>query len=150
MRSGSSFGAEAVASSPASEHHATLRRLRWLADLFDDRFRLPGTGRRFGLDGILGLIPGIGDTATGAVSLYLAAEAWRIGMPLSTFLRMLGNVGIDMVLGAVPLLGDLFDFAWKANQKNVRLVPRPSRARHRARGAARRESAHAVSGSFRR
>lgn len=104
------------------EHRSTLARIRWLADLFDDRFRLPGTGRRFGLDGILGLIPGVGDAATGAISLYLATEAWRLGMPLTTILRMGVNVGIDTVLGAIPLLGDLFDFAWKANQKNVRLV----------------------------
>ena len=107
---------------PTSGHQSTLARLRWLADLFDDRFRLPGTRRHFGLDGILGLIPGVGDAATGAVSLYLAAEAWRLGMPLSAILRMGVNVGIDTVLGAIPVVGDLFDFAWKANQKNVRLV----------------------------
>ena len=112
---------EAVSTVPA-EHRNALRRVRWLADLFDDRFSLPGTGRRFGLDGILGLIPGIGDAATGAVSLYLAAEAWRIGMPITKILRMGVNIGIDTALGAVPLVGDLFDFAWKANQKNVRLV----------------------------
>ena len=122
MRSGSSSGAEHARPAPTVVHRSTLQRLRWLADLFDDRFRLPGTERRFGLDGILGLIPGIGDTATGAVSLYLAAEAWRLGMQLSTIVRMGVNVGIDTVLGAVPLVGDLFDFAWKANQKNVRLV----------------------------
>ena len=105
-----------------AQHQSTLRRVRWLADLFDDRFRLPGTGRRFGLDGLLGLIPGVGDAATGAVSLYLAAEAWRLGMPITKILRMGVNVGIDTALGAIPLVGDLFDFAWKANQKNVRLV----------------------------
>ncbi len=122
MRSGSSFDVEPTTAELPEQHRRTLRRLRWLADLFDDRFRLPGTGRRFGLDGILGLIPGFGDAATGAVSLYLAAEALRIGMPISKVLRMGVNVGIDVVLGAVPVLGDLFDFAWKANQKNVRLV----------------------------
>lgn len=107
---------------PNDQREQTLKRLRWLADLFDDRFRLPFTGRRFGLDGILGLIPGIGDAATGAVSLYLAAEGWRLGMPMTKMVRMGANVGIDMVLGAIPLIGDLFDFAWKSNQKNVRLV----------------------------
>jgi hypothetical protein len=96
--------------------------MRWLANLFDDRFRLPGTSRNFGLDGILGLIPGIGDAATGAVSLYLVAEGWRLGMPISRILRRGVNVGIDTVVGSIPLVGDLFDFAWKANQKNVRLV----------------------------
>ncbi len=126
MRSGSLRDVEAAASEGEvrvpGEHRSTLQRIRWLADLFDDRFRLPFTGRRFGLDGILGLIPGFGDAATGAVSLYLAAEGWRLGMPLTSILRMAVNVGIDTVLGAVPLVGDLFDFAWKANQKNVRLV----------------------------
>ncbi len=114
---------ETAALAASSQDHArTLGRLRWLAELFDDRFGLPGTSRRFGLDGLLGLIPGVGDAATGAVSLYLVAEAWRLGMPVATMLRMGVNVGVDVVLGAVPLIGDLFDFAWKANQKNVRLV----------------------------
>jgi hypothetical protein len=111
---------------PAAEmpedYRRALRRVQRIAKLFDDRFYFPGTSHRFGLDGILGLIPGIGDAATGAVSLYLAAEAWRLGLPLSTILRMGVNVGIDTVVGAVPVLGDIFDFAWKANQKNARLV----------------------------
>jgi len=104
------------------KHQGTLTRVRWLAELFDDRFRLPGTGRRFGFDGILGLVPGVGDAATGVVSLYLAAESWRLGMPFMSILRMGVNVAIDAILGAIPLLGDLFDFAWRANQRNVRLV----------------------------
>ena len=94
------------------QHEDALLRLRWLADLFDDRFRLPLTNRRFGLDALLGLLPGVGDAITAAISLYLAAESRRMGV----------NVGIDFVLGAIPLLGDIFDFAWKANQRNVRLV----------------------------
>ena len=118
------------------EHRSTLKRIKWLADLFDDKFRLPGTDRRFGLDGILGLIPGVGDAATGAVSLYLAAEGWRLGMPITSILRMGVNVAVDTIVGAVPLLGDLFDFAWKANQKNVRLV-----LSHLERDIARRERA---------
>jgi len=106
----------------AVPHEPALQRLRWLADLFDDRFRLPFTNRRFGLDALLGLLPGIGDAATAVVSLYLAAESRRMGMPFTALLRMAVNVGIDLVLGAVPLLGDIFDFAWKANQRNVQLV----------------------------
>jgi len=105
-----------------SGQHNALERMRWLADLFDDRFRVPGTSRKFGLDGILGLIPGVGDAATGLVSLYLAAEGLRFGMPLMRILRMGFNVAIDMFFGAIPLIGDLFDFAWRANRKNVRLV----------------------------
>ena len=104
------------------DHEKMLLRLHWLAELFDDRFRLPGTSRRFGFDGILGLLPGVGDTTTAAVSLYLAAEGWRLGMPIRTMLRMGMNILIDTVLGAIPLIGDLFDFAWRANKKNVQLV----------------------------
>lgn len=107
---------------PNDDHEKVLGRLRWLAELFDDRFRLPGTGRRFGLDGILGLIPGLGDATTALVSLYLAAEGLRLGMPIRSILRMGVNIVVDTVLGAIPLIGDLFDFAWRANQKNVRLV----------------------------
>lgn len=107
---------------PHDDHERTLGRLHWLAELFDDRFRLPGTGRRFGLDGLLGLIPGLGDATTAVISLYLAAEGWRLGMPLRSILRMGVNIVVDTVLGAVPLIGDVFDFAWRANQKNVRLV----------------------------
>ena len=104
------------------DHRRTLSRLNWLAELFDDRFRLPGTGRRFGFDGILGLLPGVGDATTAAVSLYLAAEGWRLGMPIRTMLRMGLNIVIDTILGTVPLIGDVFDFAWRANKKNVQLV----------------------------
>lgn len=96
--------------------------MRWLSNLFDDRFRIPGTDRRFGLDGLLGLVPGVGDTATGAVSLYLVAEAWRLGMPFSRIMQMGFNVGVDMVVGSIPLVGDIFDFAWKANRKNVQIM----------------------------
>ncbi len=105
-----------------SDHHGALMRMHWLADMFDDRFRVPGTRSRFGLDGILGLVPGVGDIVTGLVSIYLAAEGLRFGMPLMRILRMGFNVALDMVLGAIPLIGDLFDFAWRANRKNVRLV----------------------------
>ena len=122
MRSASLDDAEPVTTDLPGEHQETLTRLRRLADLFDDRFRVPGTGRRFGLDGIFGLVPVVGDTATAAVSLYLAAEAWRLGMPFWVIIRMMINVVIDTLLGAIPLVGDLFDLAWKANQKNVQLV----------------------------
>lgn len=101
---------------------AALKRMRFLANLFDDRFRLPVIGSRFGFDGVLGLVPGVGDAATSLVSLYLAAEGWRFGMSFMRILRMGFNVVIDMIFGTVPLLGDVFDFAWRANRKNVRLV----------------------------
>ena len=99
-----------------------LARLDRFADLLDSRFRIPGTGLRFGLDSIIGLIPGIGDTATAATSLYVVVQAREMGCGKWTLARMLGNVAIDGILGSVPLLGDIFDFAWKANRRNIRLL----------------------------
>ena len=105
-----------------SSQDGALQRMRWLAELFDDRFTLPIINRRFGLDGILGLLPGIGDALTTLVSIYLAAEGWRLGMSFRHLLCMGFNVLVDSTLGAIPLIGDLFDFGWRANRKNVDLV----------------------------
>lgn len=110
---------------------AALRRLERLAELLDHRFAIPGVGWRFGLDGMLGLIPGIGDAAGGLISLYLVNEARRHGAPWPLLARMLGNVGLDLVLGAIPLIGDLFDFAFKANHRNVKLLRRHLQRRER-------------------
>jgi hypothetical protein len=103
---------------------AALRRVETLAHWFDDRYRVPGTRFRVGLDGILGLIPGVGDLLTNTITAYVVYEAWRLGIPTSTLARMLANLGIDTVVGAVPLVGDLFDFGFKANRRNVRLLQR--------------------------
>jgi Domain of unknown function (DUF4112) len=100
----------------------SIERLRQLAHLLDDRFRIPGTSYRVGLDGLIGLVPGVGDVVTTLLSLYIVLEARRLGVPLTKLGRMGLNVGVDAVLGAVPLLGDLFDVAWKANRRNVRLL----------------------------
>lgn len=89
--------------------------------LMDTAVRLPG-GFRIGLDGIIGLIPGVGDAATGMVSLWLLREAHREGLPNSALLRMGGNILIDTTLGAVPLVGDAFDFFWKSNMRNLRII----------------------------
>jgi Domain of unknown function (DUF4112) len=104
------------------DEEAALRRVARLAYWLDDRFRIPGTSRRVGLDGLLGLIPGIGDTATTLVAAYIVIEAARMGVPKRTIARMLGNVGVDYVIGLVPLAGDLADLAWKANRRNARLL----------------------------
>jgi hypothetical protein len=101
-----------------------IERLQYLATLLDARFRIPGTNWRFGLDGIIGLIPGVGDAAGALISLYIVAEAWRLGARKRTIVWMLGNIALDALLGAVPVLGDLFDVAWKANVKNMRLLKR--------------------------
>jgi hypothetical protein len=93
-----------------------------LSHLMDGLFRIPGVGWRFGLDALVGLIPGIGDTATSLVSFYILAAGVRYRVPKVTLLRMGLNIGVDYVLGSIPLVGDIFDFAWKSNEMNVELL----------------------------
>jgi hypothetical protein len=100
------------------------RSLEQLSFLMDGLFRIPGTGWRVGLDAIVGLIPGVGDFATTAVSLYILAAGVRYRVPKVTLLRMATNIGIDYLVGSVPVVGDLFDAAWKSNQMNVELLKR--------------------------
>jgi uncharacterized protein DUF4112 len=99
----------------------SLERLGWI---MDDLFRIPVIGWRFGLDAVVGLIPGFGDTTTSLVSLYILASAVRYRVPKITLLRMGLNIGIDYLLGSLPLVGDLFDAWWKSNQMNVALLRR--------------------------
>jgi len=104
------------------EEEITLHRVARLAYWLDDRFRVPGTRWRVGLDGLLGLIPGIGDTATALIGAYIVLEAARIGVPKAMLARMLANLGLDYVVGLVPLVGDVGDIAWKANRRNARML----------------------------
>lgn len=85
-------------------------------------FRVPGTNFRFGLDSIVGLVPGAGDIAVSGLGAYALLLAFRLKAPASVLTRMLANLAIDTLVGAVPLVGDLFDAAWKANTKNRRLL----------------------------
>lgn len=101
------------------EVEESLERLGWL---MDDLFRVPVLGWRIGLDPLVGLIPGFGDTATTLVSFYILTSAVRYRVPKVTLLRMGLNLGIDYVLGSLPLVGDVFDAWWKSNQKNVELL----------------------------
>lgn len=98
-----------------------LRRIAWL---LDDLVRVPGTSRRIGLDPVLGLLPGGGDIAGGALSAYIVVAAARLGAPSSVIVRMGWNIVVDTLLGGVPLIGDLFDAWWKANRRNVELLER--------------------------
>jgi Domain of unknown function (DUF4112) len=95
-----------------------------LSHLLDDWFRVPGTSIRFGLDGIIGLVPGLGDIIGGLASTFLVVAAWVRGIPYITLLRMVVNIGIEVLLGTIPLLGDAFDIAWKANRRNYALIVR--------------------------
>ena len=117
---------------PANIGFLSDERLARLEHLFDRAYRLPGTDFRFGLDGIFGLIPGIGDAATAAVSSVIVADAWKSGARKRTIARMARNVGIDFLIGSIPLVGDLFDFGYKANTKNIKLL-RDERNRIRGR-----------------
>lgn len=101
-----------------------IERLHGLARILDSAFVVPGTGFRFGLDAIIGLIPGFGDLVGAGLSGYILLEAARIGVPKSVLLRMGWNVAVETVVGAVPFLGDLFDAAYKANNRNIRLLDR--------------------------
>lgn len=97
-------------------------RLDWLSRILDTAWSIPGTPYRIGLDGILGLIPGIGDPIGALLSSYLIFEAARIGAPTHVLLRMVGNVALESIVGVVPILGDIFDIAWKANVRNLSLL----------------------------
>jgi Domain of unknown function (DUF4112) len=121
MRSGSSSGAEAL--TPVTGYDELLR-IRRLADLLDSRWRIPLTPWRIGVDGIAGLVPGVGDTLGMAISAYVVYQASRFGIPKSLLMRMVANVGVDWVVGSVPILGSVFDVAFKANQRNLDLLTR--------------------------
>jgi hypothetical protein len=101
-----------------------LARLEALAKLLDVAFILPGTKIRYGIDGLIGLIPIVGDIITTAISLWLVREARALGAPWYITARMLGNVAVDGVVGIVPFAGDAFDVMFRANMRNVRLLRR--------------------------
>ena len=113
------------ASSPGElTREQRIARIEMLARLLDVAFIIPGTKVRYGIDGLIGLIPVIGDIITTAISLWLVKEARALGAPWHVTARMLGNVAVDGVVGLVPLAGDAFDVMFRANMRNVRLLRR--------------------------
>jgi hypothetical protein len=117
---------------PEKTEPRQLKRMDALARLMDTQFRLPGTNFRFGLDGIIGLIPGAGDLSTFAVSGYMIWVMAHNGASGYVMARMILNVLLDALIGSIPLLGDLFDFAFKANTRNMKLMQQHYReGRHR-------------------
>jgi Domain of unknown function (DUF4112) len=98
--------------------------LRAIEFLLDEAFRIPGTQFRFGLDGIIGLVPGLGDVLAGLLSLVIPLAAWIRGVPYVTLVRMAANLAIGVLVGTIPIFGDIFDIAWKANRRNYRLLQR--------------------------
>src|SRR5215470_9401197 len=102
----------------------TDEQLDHLAGVLDDIFQIPGTKIRFGLDPIVGLVPGLGDLISGLLSFLIVFAAWQRGLPRVTILRMVANIGIDTVAGTIPIVGDLFDMMWKSNRMNYNLLAR--------------------------
>ena len=107
---------------------ADIRRLEAIADWLDSKFVIPGTNLRFGLDFVLGILPGVGDGVAALPATYIIVEAQRMGAPKRLLMRMTFNMLIDLAVGAVPLIGDFFDFAFKANRRNIDLLKRHLRA----------------------
>src|SRR4029077_14020826 len=103
---------------PSNEH------LDYVAALLDDIFRIPGTKIRFGLDALIGWVPGIGDAMTGVASFLIVFASWRRGAKAVTLVRMAANVLLETAIGAIPVAGDVFHVVWKANRRNYRLLLR--------------------------
>jgi hypothetical protein len=103
---------------------ASNEHLDYVAALLDDIFRIPGTKIRFGLDALIGWVPGIGDAMTGIASFLIVFASWRRGAKAVTLVRMIANVLLETAIGAVPVAGDVFHVVWKANRRNYRLLIR--------------------------
>jgi hypothetical protein len=109
-----------------------LELLRRMSRLLDSAMTVPGTSIRFGLDPILGLFPGLGDFVSPLFTIGLLWQARELGIPRVVQLRMIGNVAIDTLIGIVPMIGDLFDVAWRANDRNMALLDRHAHEEHPA------------------
>lgn len=108
--------------SAAASEEAALKRLHTVANLLDSAFVIPGTDKRFGIDAIIGLIPGFGDLATTLLSSYIVWEARNLGVSMFALARMLANLGVHAAVGSVPIVGDLFDAFFRVNQRNMRIL----------------------------
>jgi len=100
------------------------RRLQRIAKLMDSQIRVPVIGLRIGADAIIGLVPGVGDIVTGAIGAYLIYEAQRLGIPRAAVLRMVANIAFDTAIGAIPFAGDIWDFFFRANDRNMQILAR--------------------------
>jgi hypothetical protein len=103
---------------------ASNEHLDYIAALLDDIFRIPGTKIRFGLDALIGWVPGVGDATTGVASFLIVFASWRRGVKGVTLARMIANVLLETVIGAIPVAGDVFHVVWKANRRNYQLLLR--------------------------
>lgn len=110
--------------SRAAGHEETLQHLERIAHTLDSRWRVPGTNWRFGVDAVAAVVPVLGSLSTAAVSAYMIKRAHELGAPNHVLAKMVGNVAFDAVVGSIPVVGPVFDFAVKANRRNVRLLRR--------------------------
>jgi len=124
-------GGSALTLRQRAERLFSDENLDFFSHLLDDWFRIPFTPVRIGLDGLIGLIPGLGDVLAGIASFVLVFAAWIRGVPYITLLRMMVNIAIEVLIGSIPLFGDIFDIAWKANRRNYNLMTRHLRQPHR-------------------
>ena len=108
--------------SMSREPQAVRQRVEALEQLLERSFHIPGTKVPIGLDSIVGLVPVLGDIVTAAMGAYMVWEARNLGMSKFQLIRMAANVGVDTALGAIPLAGDVFDFIWRSNSKNLRII----------------------------
>jgi hypothetical protein len=115
-------------SSDQDAQHASTQELARLAHWLDSVFEIPGIRLRFGIDALLGLLPGVGDTASALASVYILNAATRFGVSRITIARMTLNIIVDLLVGSIPIVGDIFDAYWKANRKNVELLRRHLKA----------------------
>lgn len=115
------FDADIAQELPETLDRAAVERMRLVARLLDDSIPVPGTPFKVGIDPIVGILPVAGDLATGALSLYIVAEAARLGVSYETLFKMLANVSLDVAGGSVPVIGPVFDATWKANKRNMKM-----------------------------
>jgi hypothetical protein len=109
----------------------TDENLDLLSHVLDDCFRIPWTSIRFGIDGLIGLVPFAGDVLAGLASCILIVAAWFRGVPYITLARMVVNLALDVIIGVIPIVGDAFDIAWKANRRNYKLLSRELQQPHK-------------------
>ncbi len=108
----------------------SMARMETLANLLDSAVVIPGTNQRIGLDALIGLVPGIGDLVSAALSSYIIWEARQLGLPRWKIARMIGNLAVDTAIGAIPVAGDVFDVFFRANKRNMRIVREHMERKH--------------------
>jgi hypothetical protein len=108
----------------------SMARMETLANLLDGAVVIPGTNQRIGLDALIGLVPGIGDLVSAALSSYIIWEARQLGLPRWKIARMIGNLAVDTAIGAIPVAGDVFDVFFRANKRNMRIVREHMERKH--------------------